>query len=684
MPSERPDVTVLLVQRSGPADPRETEAWAEAVAAYGGRGSIAHVWAGAGAVPPGMDLGTLTAAATVLGLVDDAVVLVAEASAVPGPHLVARLVEEVLVVPSRVVDARVLPVELTLTDDRRRGYHVLEDSDPEGKVVKEERHMADGGWADGEEDDHETHGPSGDARSEDAATGHEVRARDGWTVHPRVTAACCAVRAQHLLVLGDALLAEPSNTSGAALVDAATARRLDVDVATAAAVALPVRVDWDARPAGRVQSSVRHDVTWPSVSHPAALPASSLGRMVEQFDLPLPETDRAEPGEDAPFLSIVTRTQGRRIHCLEDMFTCLAAQTDRGFEVLVMAHRVDQQHLGMVHDVIASLPLWLRELVRVVPVERSGRAAPLNEGFAAARGHYVVALDDDDTVLAHYVATFRSSAITHYGQLLRVVAVRQDIAPIGNVDTLSAVSVGDPFREWPLDFALVTHLLANYSPFMSVAFPRGAVHDLGLRFDESLDTTEDWDFIVRCAAALGVESVREVTCVYRWWVHTGSSREVHTKAEWDEAQKRVQRRFEESILLLQPGETERLVESIQRTWREADVSHKLARSLATTQHATNLEMTRVYEAHEAAVTQRDALELRLAEARAQLKETQDKLQRRTKRIRLLEARSRVDERLRLGTLDAPDVPLADLSLAQLQALEKAPETRRRWPRTLRR
>ena len=175
-----------------------------------------------------------------------------------------------------------------------------------------------------------------------------------------------------------------------------------------------------------------------------------------------------------------------------------------------------------------------------------------------------------------------------------------------------------------------------------------------------------------------------MTCVYRWWVHTGSSREVHTKAEWDEAQKRVQRRFEESILLLQPGETERLVESIQRTWREADVSHKLARSLATTQHATNLEMTRVYEAHEAAVTQRDALELRLAEARAQLKETQDKLQRRTKRIRLLEARSRVDERLRLGTLDAPDVPLADLSLAQLQALEKAPETRRRWPRTLRR
>ena len=43
-----------------------------------------------------------------------------------------------------------------------------------------------------------------------------------------------------------------------------------------------------------------------------------------------------------------------------------------------------------------------------------------------------VALDDDDTVLAHYVATFKAAAAAHEGRLLRTVAVRQDVVPVGD------------------------------------------------------------------------------------------------------------------------------------------------------------------------------------------------------------------------------------------------------------
>lgn len=694
-------MTVLLVQRLGPPGGRELVAWEEAVAAYAGHADIHHVWAGSGAVPAGMDLGSPAAAVPVLGLAKDAVVLVAEASAVPGPHLVGRLVEELLSSPRRVVDARVLPVELTLTDDRQRGYHLAEGADPEDAILDEERYASDD---DETEDDHEDgeeredgdKQAQGDAGKTDrgpfteqtagsgdgsAVPDRGVRARDGWAVHPRVTGACCAVRAEDLSALDEALLVEPSDASGAVLVAAATAHDLDVDVATTAAVSLPVRLNWDARSVGHIPSTFQRAASWPSTSHPASLPASSLGRMVEQFSLPAPAEGESDgSAADAPFLSIVTRTQGKRIHCLEDMFTCLAGQTDRDFEVLVMAHRVDAQHLDTIHEVIASLPSWLRDVVRVVPVERPGRAAPLNEGFTAARGHYVVALDDDDTVLAHYVATFKQAAAAHYGRLVRVVAVRQDIAPVGSLDTLCAVSVDDPFREWPLDFALVAHLTANHSPFMSVAFPRGAMHGLGLRFDETLDTTEDWDFIVRCAAALGVQSVREVTCVYRWWVHTGSSREVHTKAEWDEARLRVQRRFEESILLLQPGEVERLVESLRRTRRAAHKSHRLAREYSTMLHETNLKMIELNTTYKAALRQLRKVEQRRGELRDQLKETRQKLQQRTRRLSLVEARLLVEERLRRGTLDAPDRPVADLSLEQLQALSQSPEIRSRWSR----
>jgi hypothetical protein len=701
VPSERPDVIVLLVHRLGPPAGREIAAWQEAAEAYPGDADIHHVWAGTGAVPAGMDLGTPAAAVDVLGLGQDAIVLVAEASAVPGPRLVQRLVDEALTSTDRVVDARVLPVELTRTDDRLRGYHLPDDADRDADLLEEERYPGAGepGAEDEAEDEAEDGNEAGGSQEaehgseerdasrhvDSAVVGHEVLARDGAAVHPRVTGACCVTRARHLRALTDALLVEPSIASGAALVDAASLHGLEVDVAHTAAVALPVRLTWDAVADGRVPAHPRTHTAWPPTTHPAALPTSSLGRLVEQYGLPLPEDDNdpTPRGDDAPFLSIVTRTQGRRIHCLEDMFTCLAGQTDRDFEVLLMAHRVDAEHLAMVEDVVASLPAWLRDAVRVVAVERPGRAAPLNEGFGAARGHYIVALDDDDTVLSHYVSTFRSAAADHYGRLLRVVAVRQDIAPVGNLDTLCAVSVDDPFREWPLDFALIAHLTANHSPFMSIAFPRGAMHGLGMRFDETLDTTEDWDYIVRCAAALGVESIREITCVYRWWVHTGSSREVHSKAEWDEARLRVQRRFEESILLLQPGETERLVKSLQSTVRAAGKSHRLARKLATSQHETNLEMTKVFDAYQAAVAHRQSVETRLGEVRTQLKETRQKLQRRTKRLRLLEARVQVEERLRLGTLDTPEQPIADLTLAQLEALVRSPDTGSRWKRSLR-
>ena len=95
---------------------------------------------------------------------------------------------------------------------------------------------------------------------------------------------------------------------------------------------------------------------------------------------------------------------------------------------------------------------------------------------------------------------------------------------------------------------------------MTVAFPRGAVQDLGLRFDETLHANEDWEYVVRCAAVLGVVSVREITSVYRWWLHTASSRDLHPEEQWDEARARIQEVVADSVVLLQPEEVHRLVE----------------------------------------------------------------------------------------------------------------------------
>jgi hypothetical protein len=630
--------------------------------------------------------------------------VVAEASAVPGPHLVQRLVDEALASTERVVDARLLPVELTRVGERARGYYLEEGSDPSDAVLVESRFV--GTDPDDEDDDEEDKaaGEDEDAPAGDTETGtsapsdppvspadaavsdHDLQAQDGWLLRARVSGVCCATRAQHLLALDEALMASPSDTAGEELLAAAEARDLDVVVAATAAVSLPVHLGWDARPDGWVTTAAERSVEWSPRTHPAELPGSLLGVMAKKFALRLTasKSSDAEPG--GPFLSIVTRTQGRRLHCLEDLLTCLAGQEDRDFEMLLMCHRTTAEETAAVREVVASAPGWLRDKVRVLEVERPGRASPLNDGFAAAAGRYVVALDDDDTVLAHYVSTFKTAAAEHDGRVLRTVAVRQDVAPVGGIDTLCAVSVGDPFRHFPMDFSLLDHLVTNYSPIMTVAFPRGAFHDLDLRFDESLDTTEDWDLIVRCAAVLGVASVRELTSVYRWWVHTGSSsRELHSKAEWAAARTRIKQAFEGTVLLLSPDETRRMVASLQRARGDSNAANSMARRLATSQHEVILRMDEVKAAHDRAVENVNDWRDRAKVAQDKVQQVRDRLRTRHRNhLRMLrEADLLLVERPHLR----PHGSIVDLSPEELKALVgrlRNEPAKRSWVRRSRR
>jgi hypothetical protein len=648
VPSPESPVLLLLLQREGPPQERHTAAWQDAFAQDAVAADVRHVWVGEGPVPAGMDLGSLGEVVPVLGVSEETVALVAEAAAVPGPHVVRRLVGAVLEAPRRVVDARVLPVELTRTDPRPRGYGLAEGADPRAEVLEETRHA----W-----------------EPQDAADDPQ----------PRVSGVCCALRAGDLAALDKALVMQPGQ-AGPGLVAAAGEADLPVVVSATAAVSLPVRLGWDVGVEGMVTFPVDRPEQWAASSHPVNLPATSIGAVARQFSLRPTEKATDELAPDAPFLTIVTRTQGRRLLCLEDVLTCLAGQSDRDFELLLMCHRTTPEEQAAVEDVVASAPAWLRDAVRVIRVERPGRAAPLNEGFTAARGRYVVALDDDDTVLAHYVSTFRAAAARHEGRLLRTVAVRQDVVPVGDGGDVRAVPVGDPYREWPLDFSLVDHLSDNYSPIMTVAFPRGAVHDLGLRFDETLHANEDWEYVVRCAAVLGVASVREITSVYRWWLHTASSRDLHSEEQWDEARARIQEVVAGSVVLLQPEEVHRLVTTLDRSRRAVESAHEIAQATATSQHETNVEMTKVAEAYQAAVAKRLTVESRARELKDDLATARAEVRRLTQQVHRLQLVEEVHQRIDDGTLVRPEKPLADMTTQRLKRLAEAPVVvpRRSW------
>ncbi|RQR36306.1 glycosyltransferase [Burkholderia sp. Bp9131] len=295
----------------------------------------------------------------------------------------------------------------------------------------------------------------------------------------------------------------------------------------------------------------------------------------------------ADPKQSRPFLSIITRTQGKRLGNLRDTLLCLTAQTCQDFEVLIVAHKPEEKQYYAVKRVAEDLPEYMRNRVRVIRCDRGGRTAPLNDGFAAATGHYVAILDDDEIVFAHWVETFKKLSEKAAGCVLRATAAEQDIVSTGirpdgalGYRTISAITT-----PYPSHFDFFEHLSQNYSPPLSLAFPRVAFQEMGIRFDESLDTAEDWDFEMRVAFVCGVESSPEITGIYRKWRSGESSFSVHSQAEWQRDYEKIVAKHNDQYHVFPPGTIKLIVD--QRNWIK-----KLENDIAVLQGAAKLDALR--------------------------------------------------------------------------------------------
>lgn len=282
---------------------------------------------------------------------------------------------------------------------------------------------------------------------------------------------------------------------------------------------------------------------------------------------------------DRPFLSIVTRTQGLRLHTLREVFTALAGQIDTDFEVLVMGHRLTDKTQASVERILDDNPSWLRGKVRLIKVERGNRTHPINVGFEAAAGRYIALLDDDDLPMANWVESFRRLAAEQPGRLLRTIAVRQTVRNVRIASLPGLRAEGGLETRYPPSFDFLEHLRVNLSPPVCVAFPRGVFHDLKIRFDETLTTTEDWDYIMRVAAIVGVASSETITCIYRWWQSDESSRTVHLPDEWLQNHNRIFQKLDTSLVLLPEGTTRRIRFLLDEHDRMEAALHKSGASL---------------------------------------------------------------------------------------------------------
>ncbi len=261
-------------------------------------------------------------------------------------------------------------------------------------------------------------------------------------------------------------------------------------------------------------------------------------------------------GADAPFLTVVIRTDGTHPERLRELLLSLSAQSSDDFEVVVVGKKLNlRKALKKVERVIDDNVAWFRDKIRLIRVEKTNGATSANAGVANARGIYVAVLDDSHILFAQWVEAFKKLYVASPGAILRAGSVIQTSQQCENVDgSLGSFAVSGLEREASVSVDIFDLLEGDTSPASCLAFPRSIFSDLSYQFDEDLDGVEVCDLLVAAGFMCGVVNTPEVTSIDRQWAadEKGSSRGLSSTTE----QRRMQVKQDASLIVLPVGSAE--------------------------------------------------------------------------------------------------------------------------------
>lgn len=211
--------------------------------------------------------------------------------------------------------------------------------------------------------------------------------------------------------------------------------------------------------------------------------------------------------QDVPLVSVVIRTMGRAT--LAQALTSVELQTYTHLEV-VLVDAAGQGLPGQAIDAV-QLPCQQISLGRRLP-----RAEAANCGMQAAKGEYLIFLDDDDWFYPDHIAKLVLMARRHP----TFKAVHTAVECVDESGNCLDEVFDFPYRPGELRYG-------NFLPIHSVLFQRSLL-EAGCLFDGAFDLYEDWDFWLQVEAQSPLGFVAGVSAAYR--IQPGSGEGVRTDA----------------------------------------------------------------------------------------------------------------------------------------------------------
>lgn len=266
---------------------------------------------------------------------------------------------------------------------------------------------------------------------------------------------------------------------------------------------------------------------------------------------------QGEKKENSPFLSVIIRTQGKREQGLREALLCLQAQECQDFEILLIAHKADEEHGKLIEEILEDQEEEFRKKIRFFRLNEGTRTTPLNYGFSHAWGKYAAVFDDDDILFSNWVEEFKKCAEENEGRILHSFAFAQDWE---NLEKLGYCAVAAPSANYCVPFNLINQLSVNRCPLMTLAFPVNIFQKAGIIFNESLNVTEDWEYFMRTAFLCGVSDIEAPTAIYRFWKNIETSATLHDQENWDATYHSVQETYNSQNIILPAGNIRRIIE----------------------------------------------------------------------------------------------------------------------------